>query len=420
MNILYINHYAGSPKMGMEFRPYYLAKEWVNMGHNVTIISSTYSHLRKNNPIISRDFESEIIDGITYLWVKAGTYKSNGAKRALSMFIFVWKLLLHSSKLAKTIAPNVVIASSTYPLDIYPAKRISDKANSSLIHEVHDMWPISPIEIGGMSPKHPFIKIMQRAENYFCKYADNVVSLLPAAKNYFVEHGMQEEKFRYVPNGVVLEEWENYKKIPSTLRDHFLNNKKKGLLNLCFFGSIRKTYNLDLLIEAVKARQEKQDLALTLIGSGYDQPELEKMANGFEDIIKFFDPIPKTSIPDLFNYIDSTFVGAKNQKIFRFGIAMNKLFDSMMGGKPILYMVDAPNNFIEDYNCGVVVNGSNLDALSSGIDTLLALSDTVRTQLGQNGKRAAMTKFNYKSIAKQFYKIMEEAVNEKNNDSSWC
>ena len=34
MNILLINHYAGSPEMGMEFRPYYFAREWVKAGHH--------------------------------------------------------------------------------------------------------------------------------------------------------------------------------------------------------------------------------------------------------------------------------------------------------------------------------------------------------------------------------------------------
>jgi hypothetical protein len=32
MNLLYLNHYAGTPALGMEFRPYYLAREWVR--HN--------------------------------------------------------------------------------------------------------------------------------------------------------------------------------------------------------------------------------------------------------------------------------------------------------------------------------------------------------------------------------------------------
>ena len=40
MNILYLNHYAGSPALGMEFRPYYLAREWVRAGHRVQIVAA--------------------------------------------------------------------------------------------------------------------------------------------------------------------------------------------------------------------------------------------------------------------------------------------------------------------------------------------------------------------------------------------
>lgn len=47
MNIILINHYAGSNFHGMAFRPYYLAREWVKMGHNVTIIAASFSHLRQ-------------------------------------------------------------------------------------------------------------------------------------------------------------------------------------------------------------------------------------------------------------------------------------------------------------------------------------------------------------------------------------
>ena len=50
MNIIYLEHYAGSPKLGMEFRPYYLAQRWVKAGHHVTIVASSYSHLRTKNP----------------------------------------------------------------------------------------------------------------------------------------------------------------------------------------------------------------------------------------------------------------------------------------------------------------------------------------------------------------------------------
>ena len=56
MNIILMDHYAGSPEMGMEFRPYYMAREWVRMGHNVRIVAGSYSHLRIKNPKVDKDF----------------------------------------------------------------------------------------------------------------------------------------------------------------------------------------------------------------------------------------------------------------------------------------------------------------------------------------------------------------------------
>ena len=50
MNILYVEHYAGTPALGMEFRPYYLAREWVRAGHRVQILAASYSHVRARQP----------------------------------------------------------------------------------------------------------------------------------------------------------------------------------------------------------------------------------------------------------------------------------------------------------------------------------------------------------------------------------
>ena len=50
MNILYLNHYAGSPALGMEYRPYYLAREWVRLGHRVQMLAADFSHVRARQP----------------------------------------------------------------------------------------------------------------------------------------------------------------------------------------------------------------------------------------------------------------------------------------------------------------------------------------------------------------------------------
>ena len=110
--------------MGMEFRPYYLSEEWIKMGHSVRILAADYSHLRLKNPDVKKDFQEEMIDGITYDWIKTGTYEGNGVARALTMFRFVRKIREKARWIAKNWKPDVVITSSTYPLDIYAGQKI--------------------------------------------------------------------------------------------------------------------------------------------------------------------------------------------------------------------------------------------------------------------------------------------------------
>ena len=97
MNILYINHYAGSPEMGMEFRPYYLSREWIKMGHKVYMIAGDFSHLRKENPVVTKDLQKQTINGIDYYWLRTGPYQGNGVKRALTMIRFCSKLIKYGS-----------------------------------------------------------------------------------------------------------------------------------------------------------------------------------------------------------------------------------------------------------------------------------------------------------------------------------
>lgn len=404
MNILIINHYAGSPEMGMEFRPYYFAREWVRKGHKVDIIAANFSHLRRVNPEIVYDLEMENIDGINYHWIKTGKYEHNGIKRAMSMFQFVFKLKKHSKKIVELMQPDVVICSSTYPLDTYVGQKIKSvsKKPVKLIHEVHDMWPLSPIEMGGMSESNPFIKVMQKAEDSFCENSDLVVSLLPAAKDYLVEHGMTPNKFEVVMNGVDFNDWDNPQELPKEIIDHFKYNKSNGKLNIVFCGSIHKTYGLEPLIEAIGM----VDIAcLTLIGPGLDKNELMQKAEPYKEKIRFFDPIPKNSIPLVFKYADVSYVASLPYSLNRFGICMNKLFDSMMGAKPILYAVDAPNNYIKEYNCGISVDITDINSLVDGICRLANMKEEERAVMGSNGHQAIIDEFNYEKLSQKFLEL---------------
>ena len=121
MNIVILNHYAGSLNMGMEYRPYYLAKEMIKKGHRVYIVAGTYSHIRQKNIEQKKAIEIEDIEGITYIWIKTVSYKGNGIKRIISMLQYTLKTY-RLADILKSEKIDAVVASSTYPLDNFPAK----------------------------------------------------------------------------------------------------------------------------------------------------------------------------------------------------------------------------------------------------------------------------------------------------------
>ena len=395
--------------MGMEFRPYYLAREWQKQGHNVRIIGADFSHLRKQNPTVSKDFEIQEIEGVTYQWIKTRSYQGNGVKRAITMAQFCFKLWWNAKKLVKEFKPDVVIASSTYPLDTYPAQRIAKIAKAKYVHEVHDMWPITPIELYNMPVWHPFVVVMQIAENSFCKHADKVVSILSHAKDYFVEHGMKEDKFAFVSNGIILEDWSNQANLPEEHQAVFDDAHRQNKLVITFFGSHTRSYSLDYLLKAI-SNVDRQRLCVVFVGEGNYKEELIRMASelGLNDGSCYFLPqIPKSAIPQLLANTDISYVGAIKNRMFRFGIGMNKLFDAMMGAKPILYAVDAPNNMIEEFDCGVTVEAENAEALKNGINELLSRSPDELKRMGENGRKAVIENFNYTVLAQRFIDEMK-------------
>src|SRR5438094_8464906 len=54
---------------------------------------------------------------------------------------------------------------------------------------------------------HPFIMLLQAAENYACRHADAVVSILPKVGAHLEAHGMDAGKLHLIPNGVDPDEW---------------------------------------------------------------------------------------------------------------------------------------------------------------------------------------------------------------------
>lgn len=396
-----MNHYAGSPQYGMEFRPYFLAKEWIKSGHQVLIVGSTFSHLRKIQPKKGK----QNIDGIDYFWISGNKYKGNGIGRVISMFSFVLQLFLNYKSLIKNNKPDVVIASSTYPLDNIAARFYAKKSGAKYIYEVHDLWPLSPIELGGMSKNHPFIRIMQWAEYFAYKHCDAVVSMLPNAQEHMFKHGLKREKFYCIPNGIVKDDWEKPEQLPIE-HQKLITKLKASSFMVGFAGAHGIANSLKAVIDAI-ANLESDQVALVLVGTGQEKERL--MAYVHNEAIKnvyFLPPISKYQIPTFLNQMDVLYIGLQRQSLFRFGISPNKIFDYMMAGRPIVQAIDAGNNLVEEANCGIYVEPDNSDAIAKAILQLKKSEKNILSEYGQNGKKYVLENHTYDVLAIQFLNII--------------
>jgi glycosyltransferase involved in cell wall biosynthesis len=407
MNILLINHYAHPLGNGTVYRPFYLAKEWIRLGHSVTIVCASFSHLCYNQSQISQDFKEENLEGIRHICLKTPEYQGNGAGRAINIFTFVAKLFRYSHRLIKDFKPDVVINSSVYPLDTYPAQYIAKRAKAKLIFEVHDLWPLSPIELSGMSPSHPFIVLMQLAENSAYRHANRVVSLLPNAKDHMQEHGMESDKFEWIPNGVNTDEWsKNQTALPESHQSVLDKLKQSDDLLVGYAGEHGLANSLVTVLETAILLRDKP-VTFILVGKGNQKSTLQEHTNklGLKNIV-FLDRIPKSSIPSLLSQMDALLIVWRKLPIYRFGICPNKLMDYMMAGKPILHGISAGNDLVAENGCGISIPAEDPPALAKAIETLMTLSASQREDMGRKAQEYVMNHHNYQVLAQKFLEVM--------------
>ena len=408
MNIVYLEHYAGSDRHGMEYRPFFMAREWVKAGDRVTIVASSFSHMRRINPDMGgRDILEETIDGVRFLWLRGPQYEGNGLGRIKNILSFLGGVRRHEKEIVAEGRPDVVIASSTYPLDIYPARRIAKRYGAQLIYEMHDLWPLSPMELGGMSKYHPFIVGMQIAENACYKHCDYVVSLLPCAKEHMVEHGMDPDKFVFIPNGILRGEWDKPAgSLPSAHHEAIERRRGAGDFLIAYTGAHGIANALDSYVEAGSLLKGR-GVSLFLVGQG---PERDRLCGriqelGLSDTVISLPAVKKEDMPGLLAQFDALYIGLQRQPLFRFGVSPNKLMDYMMAGKPVIFAIDAGNDMVADAGCGISIPPEDSDAIARAA---LALRDTPVQELeamGRRGREYILEHHEYGVLSERFREV---------------
>jgi glycosyltransferase involved in cell wall biosynthesis len=369
----------------------------------VQIVAAAYSHVRTVQPQSAP--LDEVIDGIAYRWLPAPPYIGNGIGRVRNIAAYLWRVWRETDRWVSQFKPDVVIASSTYPMDFWVARRIARRAGARLVHEVHDLWPASPIELSGMSPRHPFIRLCQKAEDDACRDADVVVSMLPKVADHLQAHGLDLRKLHIVPNGIALDDW--IENAPAALPDGPLADqlavlKASGRTLVGYAGSHGLPNALDVLLDAAALLRD-EPFSFVLVGDGHEKARLAARVRdeGLRHV-HLFAPIPKAQIPALLAAFDIAYIGWQRVPIYRFGIAPNKLMDYMMARRAVLHSVEAGNDPVAEAGCGLTVAPESPAAVAAGLRELAACSHAERAAMGERGRAFVVAHHSYAVLAARF------------------
>lgn len=182
--------------------------------------------------------------------------------------------------------------------------------------------------------------------------------------------------------------------------------------SICFAGSITGQW---LHQNIIKAIENCENVKYRLAGGG-NSAYIEdlKILNGWQDV-EFVGKISFDDVPAFL--IESTAAMVLNDYVPNVGYKLgtlgnNKLFEAMQMGIPVICTdFILWKEIIEEWKCGICVNPHDIESISEAIKYLIKNKDVAK-EMGNNGRKAVMEKYNWKTQEKTLLK-MYKGLKEK-------
>lgn len=403
-----LNHYAQEPGGAGGTRHFHLAEHLLAHGWHTTIIAASVDHATGRQRLESHEAQRhETIRGVPFLWVKTPAYAGNGGSRVRNMLAYTWGTLSRRS-LAVLPRPDVVIGSSVHPFAAVAGALLARRYRVPFIFEVRDLWPQTLVDMGRLRDGAVLTRVLRRLELWLYRRAARTVAVLPLAWQYIVPLGIARERVVWIPNGVDLSLFP-----PATPP----REPEDAIFTLMYFGAHGQANGLNTLLQAMALlRRSPQGarIRLRMIGDGPQKPEL--MAQAAEDgldNVSFEPQVAKRQIPYLAAQADIFVITVLDLPgLYRFGISMNKLFDYLAAGRPIVMASGAANNPVAEARAGLTVPPGDPQALAEAILQMAATPLAERQRMGAAGRQYVEQHHGFGQLAGRLAEVLDTVRSE--------
>lgn len=406
MHILFLSDNFPPEGNAPATRTYEHAKEWVKLGHKVTIITGAPNFPEgKVFPGYRNGwYLKEYMDGIEVRRVKTYISANEGFLKRIADFLSFMFMSFFAGLFVSR--PDVIVGTSPQFFTVCGAWALSVVRRRPFVFELRDIWPASITAVGAM--KHSgVIKFLERLEMFLYRRADRIVSVTNAFKDELIRRGVSENKIGVVLNGVDLSVYG-----PASGKDKELA-KSYGLENkfvIGYVGTHGLAHALDKVLDAAEILKGHDEICFLFAGGGAVKEDLDNdiRRRGLTSVVSV-QRQPKSMMSRLWSLCDVSLISLRDTPLFS-TVIPSKIFESMGCGLPMI--VSAPAGEATDIvgraGAGIVIDPEDPVALATAVICLYE-NDGLRASMAQSSYEHA-GEFDRASLARALIKELDLVV----------
>lgn len=402
MNILFLTLLDFS---SIEERGIYtdLIREFINGGHNVSIVSPTEKRGPKKSSIIAGDGYEIVKQNIGKI------QKSNSFVKGLNLLLLdrrMKKLVERYFKVSKF----DLILYSTPPITLYQTiKYLKQRDNAKTYLMLKDIFPQNAVDLGMLRTKgirSLIYRVFLRKEAQLYDISDYIGCMSEANVLYLKKNHprVNTKTIEVCPNSITPETMALTYGKKMAVREHF--GLPVGKTVFLFGGNLGKPQGVEFLMECIRSNQFCEDVFFLIVGSGTEFDKVDRIIRQNKIAsCKIIKHLPKSDYDTLVNVCDVGLIFLNEN--FTIPNYPSRILSYMQASKPVLAATDPNTDIgktIEDGEFGFWCRSGDLSKYNCYIQLLL--DQDLRECLGKNGRKYLenhfTSKHTYKIIMKHF------------------
>ena len=407
MHILFLSDNFPPEVNAPASRTYEHCREWVSLGHKVTVITGApnFPTGKVFDGYRNRVWSREVIDGIDVVRVWTYITANQGfLKRSLDYVSFMLTAAPASLAIGRV---DIIVATSPQLFTPCAAYLASLVKRRPYVFELRDLWPESIKAVGAMKNSR-VLDMLEGLELFLYRRAAHIVCVTHSFEENLVGRGISRDKISVTMNGADLSRFKPQPRDETLARSLGLDGK----LVVGYVGTHGMAHGLSTILAAaaeIKTDPALRDVRFLFLGDGAEKSALqtEARARGLDNVV-FVDSVPRSEVPGYWSLIDLAVIHLRKTPLFE-TVIPSKLFECMAMGIPVLHGVAGESaRIVERDGVGVVFEPEDAVALA-GLIGDLSRDAPRRRALARRGAEAAIS-YDRKAMAAAMLSNLEKVA----------